>query len=162
MQIKYLGGERFEIKTKEAAISLGHKVGVNGFEFPGPGEYEKNGVFIEGVADNGSTIYIVRAEDMKLCYLGNLSHDLRDDEIKEIGDVDILFVPLGEDGSLETKKSLALVSKIDPRIVIPMLYSDLSEFKKSEGITDGEIDILKIKRDELPADERKNVILAIS
>jgi L-ascorbate metabolism protein UlaG (beta-lactamase superfamily) len=99
---------------------------------------------------------------MNLCYLGKIAHDLHEDEVKEIGNADILFVPLGEDGSLTTKKALGLVSLIDPKIVIPMLYSDLTEFKKSEGITNGETDILKIKKSELPEEERLNVILKSS
>ncbi|MCL5410411.1 MAG: MBL fold metallo-hydrolase [Patescibacteria group bacterium] len=162
MQIKYLGREKFDVRSKDARIELGYQIKINGFPLPGPGEYEKSGIFIEGIADNGSTIYLVRADEINMCYLGKISHDLREDEAKEIGDVDILFVPLGEDGSLTTKKALDLVSLIDPKIVIPMLYSDLSEFKKSEGITNGETEILKIKKADLPENERMNVILKTS
>ena len=160
MQIKYLGGEKFEIKTKDVVATIGSDVKINSFALTGPGEYEKSGIFVEGIADNGNTIYLIKAEEINLCYLGRLSHELREDEAKEIGDVDILFVPLGEEGSLPTKKALSVISSIDPRIVIPMLYTDLSEFKKSEGITDGEMELLKIKKSELPEDERKNIILA--
>lgn len=159
MQIKYLGHEKFEIRTKETKIDLGYKVLVNDFSFPGPGEYEKGGVFVEGIADNGNTIYVLKVEEMNVCYLGKIAHDLKEDEAKEIGNVDILFLPLGEDGSVPVKKAADILSKIDPKIVIPMLYSDLSEFKNSEGITDGELDILKIKKAELPEEERKVVIL---
>lgn len=159
MQIKYLGHEKFEIRTKETKIDLGYKVSVNDFAFPGPGEYEKGGVFVEGIADNGNTIYVLKVEEMNVCYLGKIAHDLKEEEAKEIGNVDILFLPLGEDGSVPVKKAEDILSKIDPRIVIPMLYSDLSEFKNSEGITDGELDILKIKKVELPEEERKVVIL---
>ena len=159
MQIKYLGNEKFEIRTKETKIDLSYKISINNFSLPGPGEYEKGGVFVEGIADNGNTIYLLKVEEMNICYLGNIAHDLREDEAKEIGNVDILFLPLGDDNSVPTKKALDLVSKIDPRIVIPMLYSDLSEFMKSEGITDGEMDIFKIKKAELPEEERKVVIL---
>lgn len=162
MQIKYLGHEKFEIRTKETKIDLGYKVLVNDFAFPGPGEYEKGGVFVEGIADNGNTIYILKVEEMNVCYLGKIAHDLKEDEAKEIGNVDILFLPLGEDGSVPVKKAVDILSKIDPKIVIPMLYSDLSEFKNSEGITDGELDILKIKKVELPEEERKVVILNAS
>ena len=63
---------------------------------------------------------------------------------------------------MTTKKALDLVTKIDPRIVIPMLYSDLSEFMKGEGITDGELDVFKIKKIDLPEEERKVVILNAS
>lgn len=159
MHIKYLGGDKFDIRTKDTTIELGETIKVNGFQFPGPGEYEKSGVFIEGIADNGTTLYLIRAEEINLCYLGRISHPLSEKEAKEIGDVDILFVPLGEEGSLPVKKSISLISEIDPKVVIPMLYSDLSEFKKDEGISDGEMEVLKIKKAELPENERMTVIL---
>jgi L-ascorbate metabolism protein UlaG (beta-lactamase superfamily) len=159
MQIKYMGQEKFEIRTKETKIDLGYRILINNFELPGPGEYEKGGVFVEGIADNGNIIYVLKVEEMNVCYLGKITRDLKEDEAKEIGNVDILFLPLGEDGSVTTKKALDLVTKIDPKIVIPMLYSDLSEFMKSEGITDGELDLFKIKKAELPEEERKVVIL---
>lgn len=164
MQIKYIGKEKIEIRTKDSRIELSQHVSINDFVLPGPGEYEKSGIFVEGIPDNGNTIYIVKSEEINLCYLGSVSRDLKENETKEIGDVDILFVPLGENGSLDTKKAISLISKIDPKIVIPILYSEisLSEFKKSEGITDGEMDILKIKKADLPEDERKNVILKAS
>lgn len=159
MQIKYLGNEKFEIRTKETKVDLGYKISVNNFTFPGPGEYEKGGVFVEGLIDSGNTIYVLKIEEMNVGYLGKIARDLKEEEAKEIGDVDILFLPLGEDGSVPTKKALEIVSKIDPRIVIPMLYSDLSEFMKGEGVTDGEMDVFKIKKAELPEEERKVVIL---
>lgn len=162
MQVKYLGNEKFEVRSRDAKIDLGYTVKVNDYEFAGPGEYEKNGVFVEGIADNGNTIYVIHADDLSICYLGKIAHDLRESEAKEIGDVDILFVPLGEEGSVPTKKALSLISLIDPRIVIPMLYSDLSEFMKSEGIHDGEQEVLKVKKSDLPSDQRMNVILKVS
>lgn len=161
MQIKYLGAEKFEIRTKDSVIVVSYEPKINDFVIPGPGEYEKNSVFFEGIADNGNTVYVIRCEEINICYLGKTSHELREDEAKEIGNIDILFVPLGEEGSLLVKKASNIISKIDPRIVIPMLYSDqaLEEFKKSEGITDGEMDLFKIKKSEMPEEERKVVIL---
>ena len=162
MQIKYLGKEKFEIKTKDVKLALGYTVSINDFLLPGPGEYEKSGIFVEGIADGENTIYVIKAEEMNICYLGRITHSLSEEEAKEIGDVDILFVPLGEEGSVPTKKALALVSSIDPRVVVPMLYADLEEFKKSEGITDGEIDIFKIRKIDLSVDQRQNVLLKAS
>lgn len=159
MQIKYKGLDQFEIKSKELDIELGQKLVVNGFTFPGPGEYEKGGAIINGIADGENTIYLVRAEEMNLVHLGRINHDLSEEETKQIGDVDILFLPLGAESSADLKIALKLLTKIDPRLVIPMLYTDLAEFMKSEGITDGELDLLKIKKAELPEEERKVVIL---
>jgi L-ascorbate metabolism protein UlaG (beta-lactamase superfamily) len=154
MQIKFKGKDKFEIKSKELEIILDGKVSVNGYEFPGPGEYEKAGVIINGIADGDNTIYILNVEDMNICYLGKLNHALSEEEGKEVGNVDILLLPLGQDGSADIKTATKIISTIDPRVVIPMLYSDLTEFKKSEGITDGEIDVLKIRKIDLPEDER--------
>jgi L-ascorbate metabolism protein UlaG (beta-lactamase superfamily) len=159
MQIRYNGKESFNIKLAQANLKLGDQIQIDDFLLPGPGEYEKAGISITGIPDGDNTIYSIRAEEINLCYLGKIARELPENEIKEIGNVDILFLPLGQDGTLSLKNALSLLSKIDPRIVIPMLYDDLTEFKKSEGITDEEIDLLKIRRSELPEEERKIVIL---
>ncbi|MFA6963348.1 MAG: MBL fold metallo-hydrolase [Patescibacteria group bacterium] len=159
MQIKYKGDAKFEIKSKDLEVMLDGNISINGFKFPGPGEYEKGGVILNGISDGSNTIYTAKIEDMNVCYLGRINHELSEEEAKGIGDTDILFLPLGEDGSANLKIALKILSNIDPRVVIPMLYSDLSEFKKSEGYTDGELDVLKIKKNELPEEERKLVIL---
>lgn len=161
MQIKYKGGDKFEIKSKDLEIVLSKDLVINGFTFPGPGEYEKSGVIVSGIADQENTIYILNLEEMSVCYLDHINHDLNDDEIKQIGAVDILFVPLGEDGSADLKIATKLISKIDPRIVIPMLFADLTEFQKNEGSTES-IDILKIRKVDLPQEERRVVILETS
>lgn len=159
MQIRNKGAQ-IEVITKSARVDLGVHVSIDGFVLPGPGEYEEKGIFVEGIPDNGETIYTVKAEEINLCYMGKTAHVLKEEEIKEIGDVDVLFVPLGENAA-DVKKAMALISKIDPKIVIPIFYNDLSlqEFKRAEGISDGEMDILRIKKSELPSDERKNIIL---
>lgn len=162
MQIKFLGGEKFEIKSKDLEVVLSDKVLINGFTFPGPGEYEKAGVIMSGIDDEKNTIYVLNLEEMDICYLGKINHDLSEDEAKQIGNVDILFLPLGQAGSINTKTATKIISAIDPRVVIPMLYDDLAEFKKSEGMTDGELDLLKIRKIDLPEAERRIVILKAS
>jgi len=159
MNIRYKGGDKFEIKSKDLIIDLGEKISINDFVFPGPGEYEKAGVILSGIDDGENTIYTMNVEEMNICYLGHLKHDLSENEEKQIGDVDILFVPLGDDGTVETKVATKVMGGVDPKLVIPMLYTDLTEFKKSEGVTDGEIDQLKIRKADLSDTEREIVIL---
>lgn len=159
MQIKYRGADQFEIKAKDLELILADKVIINDFTFPGPGEYEKGGVILNSISDDDNTIHVARIEEMNLCHLGHIKHDLSEDDVKQIGDIDILFLPLGQEGSVNLKTALKLLSKIDPRIVIPMLYDDISEFKKSEGVTDSEVEVLKIRKSDLPEEERQVVIL---
>ncbi len=159
MQIQYRGKEKFLIKLKDAVIDLGYQVRIDDFLLPGPGEYEKKGISVFSIPDRENTIHIVHAEDMSLCFLGKLTHELTEEEAKQVGDIDILFLPLGDEGTLELKKSLKVLSSIDPKVVIPMLYTDIEEFKKSEGIADGEFELLKIKKAELPEEQRNIYIL---
>ncbi|OQA04780.1 MAG: hypothetical protein BWY68_00130 [bacterium ADurb.Bin400] len=159
MNIKYLGADKFEIKAGPVKIELGYKLTIDGFEIPGAGEYEKAGIGILGIPDEDNTIYVLCVEDINICYLGRIIRELSVDEVKEIGNIDILILPLGESGTLPTKKASGLVAKIDPKVVIPMLYSDLEEFKKIEGITDGEVDVYKVRAQDLPEDQRRAVIL---
>lgn len=162
MIIKYQGDEKFEIKTTEARVSLSSAgIDIEGFVIDTPGEYERRGVSVEGITLDGEQkpVYIIHTEEMTLCYPDGLNHELDEEIVKLIGDIDILFVPLGESGSMPLKLSQKLISDIDPRVVIPMLYSDIEQFKSAEGITDGEVDQLKIKKTELPVEERKFFIL---
>lgn len=159
MQIKYHGADKFSIKTVQSTIKLGPKPSIDDFVLPGSGEYEKAGISVTGIGFEDDTIYTIRSEEINLCYLGNISKEIDEVIIKEIGDVDVLFLPLGENNTLPVKKALELLSEIDPRVVIPMQYSNLDEFKKSEGISDGETDTFKFKKADLPEEERKIVIL---
>lgn len=161
MQINYLGSDEFSIKAKEATILVqSSEVDIEGLKITGPGEYERKGIFVEGISPNGNgPIYVIRADQIVICYLGKLKNTISDEAAKQIGDVDILIIPLGEDGTIGEKEVGKVIAQIDPRVVIPMLYSDIASFKKSEGITDEAVDSLKIKKADLPEEDRKFVIL---
>ncbi|MBU3934367.1 MBL fold metallo-hydrolase, partial [Patescibacteria group bacterium] len=78
----------------------------NPFLIDGPGEFEVKGVFIKGIPafhDNSqgkargrSTIYTIEAEGIKFCHLGDLGQtQLTDEQLEEIGSVDLLMIPVG-------------------------------------------------------------------
>ena len=104
----------------------------------GPGEYEIGGIFITGVAafhddkkgsiKGKSTIYVIEMDDIALCHLGDLGHPLGPRLIEEIGDIDILFLPVGEVSTISSDIAAATVKQLNPRIVIPMHYkTELSD-----------------------------------
>lgn len=145
-----------------------------------PGEYETKGVFVCGIPafhdDNQGKergniiIYKIHSEEMNLVHLGDLGCDLNDEQLEKIGDVDILFIPVGEVYTIDTKKAKEIVSIIEPRIVIPMHYqipglklksklSNADEFLKISGLPAEKIDKLKISKKDLPQDETKIIQL---
>ena len=97
-----------------------------------PGEYEIGGTFITGVAtfhDNRkgdlrgkNTIYIIEMDGITLCHLGDLGHPLDPHLIEEIGDIDILFLPVGEVSTMPIDTAVEIVRQLEPHIVIPMHY----------------------------------------
>ncbi len=101
-------------------------------EITSPGEYEIGGSFITGIATfhddrkgnirGKNTIYIIEMDGITLCHLGDLGHPLNPNLIEEIGDIDILFLPVGEASTMPVDTAAEIVRQLEPHIVIPMHY----------------------------------------
>jgi L-ascorbate metabolism protein UlaG (beta-lactamase superfamily) len=170
-----------------ALVSLNHP-DMNGTEnlsyngkdpmvISGPGEYEVKEVFIKGFASKSeyenkeriNTIYSVSLEGMNLCFLGAISDINLSNEVKEaLGDVDILFLPIGGDGVIDSTKAEKLAVEIEPKIIIPMHYGDvgikdaLKKYLKEAGEENVKpIDKLTIKRKDLEGKLGETVVLSV-
>lgn len=121
-------------KKKEVEDSL--KEGT--IVFDAPGEYAAKGVSAMGFssyqdakdgAERGqNTIFIFESEDIHVCYLGALGHDITPEILEKLNGVDVLFIPVGGTDTFSAKVAAELVRKIEPSIVIPMHY-------KIDGLT---------------------------
>lgn len=110
----------------------------------GPGEYEISEVFITGIrtyhddqrgAVHGkNTLYVVEAEGMTFCHLGDLGHELTEEQSETLQSVDVLFVPVGGGTVLDAAKAAAVVGQIEPGIVIPIQYRTEYGDKDREGV----------------------------
>jgi len=149
------------------------------FLISGPGEYEIKDVFIQGIpsysdkkekARDENTIYAIEAEDLKLCHLGDLDQkELTEEQLEEIGDIDILMVPIGNAYTISAKEALRIMAQIEPKITIPMNYAlpklkikldGLEKFLKSLGIKAIEpVSKLTIKQKDISSEEAKIVVL---
>lgn len=98
----------------------------------GPGEYEVSDVLITGVASTHAgkqgqpyrrnTMYVIHLDDIMICHLGALGHTLQDEQLEAVADADVLLIPIGDEQSLNAAQAVEVISQIEPRIVIPMLY----------------------------------------
>ena len=103
------------------------------FPIEGPGEYEVSGVMIAGVrtfhdkhkgAELGNnTAYVIHLDDVVFCHLGDLGHELTTHQLDEIGNVDVLFIPVGGGETIGPSEAVSVISQLEPRIVIPMHYA---------------------------------------
>lgn len=107
-------------------------VGGNPKVVSGPGEYEIAGVSIfgthsyhdnrEGQERGPNTIYTMAIDGVSVCHLGDLGHKLSDEQLDSIGNVDLLFVPVGGVYTIGPGEANEVVSQIEPKVVIPMHY----------------------------------------
>jgi L-ascorbate metabolism protein UlaG (beta-lactamase superfamily) len=101
-----------------------------------PGEYEISGVVINGVAaqahmddkdKKNAVIYTIAADDVKVAVLGHIYPELSEEQLEQIGLVDILVVPVGNSGyTMDAIGALKLIKQIEPKVVIPTHYADKS------------------------------------
>lgn len=119
----------------------------------GIGEQEIHGITIRGIAtyhDDSAgnqrglnTVFCFRIDDMNVCHLGDLGHQLSAKQITQIGKVDILLTPVA-DTILNTRLTVPFTigaeqathvcEQINPRVVIPMHYK--TERCQSFPVTD--------------------------
>ena len=148
-----------------------------------PGEYEYKGVFVKGISSapvvssvvvsipnqNGknseniglNTFYEIEAERIKICYLGALTQKgLDESQIEEIGQVDILIIPVGDGSLIDAKGAANIISQIEPRMIIPMCYKIPNLKQEIDGVEK----FLKImgREDVVPQKKLKVVLKDLS
>lgn len=153
--------------------------GKEPFIIQGPGEYEKEGVTIQGFLTKSqyglqagtheamNTVYAVKLEGMTLVHLGALSDPMLAQEAREaIDEIDILFVPVGGDGVLSAPEAAKLATVLEPSIIIPMHWSGIGEataleaFVKETGSEAERVDKLTIKKKDVA--EKDGAIIVIT
>ncbi len=123
-------------------------VSGNPFVIEGAGEYEVKGVSVVGIqswhddkggADRGpNVIYVIEIDGLRLCHLGDLGHKLTEEQLEEIGSIDIAVIPVGGDYTIDAKMAVEVAKQLDPWIIIPMHYQqaglDAAMFAKLTGV----------------------------
>ncbi len=68
------------------------------------------------------TIVQFKAEGLRVVFLGDLGHPLRDDELAPLKGADIVLVSAGGPPTIGLEEIPSLLDAIDPRVIIPMHY----------------------------------------
>lgn len=144
----------------------------------GPGEYEISEVLIAGVATQAepvkgptNTAYVIHLDDLTVCHLGDLNSTLTDGQLEGIGDIDVLFVPVGGQQTLAPAKAAEVVAQLEPRVVIPMHYNldsskvqglaPVDQFIREMGAKEFVLEPkIAVSRSSLPPDVKVTVLQA--
>lgn len=168
------------VTISHASPHHNYTAGVKG-EFKvvdGPGEYEIGGVFITGIhltapkkkSDDDAAqnnIYVIYIEDIAVCHLGDLSHVPTQNQVEDLGSIEVLMVPVGGQNALNAAQAAEVISFIEPYIVIPMHYhlpdltiklDPVDKFLKEMGLAKVDtVDMLKLTKANLP--EETQIVL---
>lgn len=91
--------------------------------FNWPGEYEASRVSVQIIPWDGTCIIVFEADDIVFCSLGRIREKPDQEILEKIGNVDVLFVPIGGRGqSLDYKEAVDVIESIEPRVVIPLNF----------------------------------------
>lgn len=180
-------------KTQADVVTISHhhddhnyRSGVAGepMVFDWPGEFEKNGVRIFGIqsyhdktqgSERGENIiFKFDIEGIQVVHCGDQGYAADNALIEEIGEVDILMVPVGGFFTIDAKEAAAMAKKLDPAIIIPMHYSHdrlapelagklapLDQFLNHMGVEAVQpVEKLSVKKEELAEMELKVVVMS--
>jgi len=131
---------------------------VKGVEFRGIPTYHDS---VQGQQRGKNTIFCFEVDGIRICHLGDLGHSLSDKQLAELGEVDILLVPVGGYFTIDAEVASQICDRLAPGVVIPMHYktnkcflsiAGVDEFLQGKGnIVLSTANEAEFKQGELPA-----------
>jgi len=98
----------------------------------GSGTRTAKGVQFRGIASHhdeakgkergANTIFCLTVDGIRLCHLGDLGHELSREEIAQIGNVDVLLIPIGGSFTIDAKVATKVGDDLKPKVIVPMHY----------------------------------------
>ncbi len=144
-----------------------------------PGEYDIKGVTVTGIplkqegdeTKDGKPRYVtavlIEAEDMRILNLTHIrTFSMKSDDLEDLGEIDILILPVGGNSVMTAKDASKVVNEIEPKIVIPshyateglkLPYEKVDAFLKEMGGKSENMEKLLIKKKDLDP-ERMQII----
>jgi len=122
------------VTTSHDHFDHGNAAIVNGYSehIKDSGAFKYHDIEIRGVAtfhdEKGgalrgkNVVFIFTIDGINVCHLGDLGHSLSEQQIKEIGQIDVLLVPVGGVFTIDSNMAIKVINSLAPKISIPMHY----------------------------------------
>jgi L-ascorbate metabolism protein UlaG (beta-lactamase superfamily) len=78
---------------------------------------------MEGLQAGKNTAFILEMDGWRICHLGDLGHLLTPAQVRQIGEVDVLMIPIGGVYTINGSEAKKVVAQLKPReYILPMHY----------------------------------------
>ena len=76
-----------------------------------------------GTERGPNTIFVFALDGVRVCHMGDFGQSgLREEQAAAIGEIDLLFVPVGGGPTIGAEQAALIVERLTPRWVVPMHY----------------------------------------
>jgi len=96
-------------------------VEVKGIKFKGIPTYHDDA---GGRQRGKNTIFCFEVDGIRVCHLGDLGHRLNDSQVAELGEIDVLLIPVGGFFTIDAKLAGQLCDRLKPKVIIPMHFKN--------------------------------------
>lgn len=81
----------------------------------------------QGLERGRNAVFVIEADGLKIVHLGDLGHILTDEQVRQIGPMDVLMVPVGGVYTINGSKAKEVVAQLKPkRYILPIHYGTLN------------------------------------
>lgn len=116
----------------------------------------------EGKKIGKNAAFVFEADGLRLVHLGDLGHQLSDEQLKKIGRVEVVMVPVGGKYTIDAAGADRVLRQLEPRLIIlPMHYRTPAlkvQLEKVDAFLAGKDNVRKVdsatldlRREDLPA-----------
>ena len=131
---------------------------VKGIKFLGIPVYHDES---QGKERGRNVVFAFEVDGVRVCFAGDLGHQLSAEDLKQLGRIDLLLAPVGGFFTIDAAGASKLVEAVQPRVMIPMHYktekcafpiAPVDDFlKMMTAVKKLGVSELEIKKDKLPA-----------
>jgi L-ascorbate metabolism protein UlaG (beta-lactamase superfamily) len=133
--------------------------------FDAPGVYERGGILVKAVAQRRkdgkrNAMFSYEVDGLRVVHLGLPDTPPTRATLDELGEIDVLLVPIGNPDALSAKAAADLINLLDPPVVIPMDFApdggqglvDADAFLKELGVSPQPQPLVRLTRGTIPSE----------
>ncbi len=108
-----------ELPGNPEEVRTAGKRSVHGIEFNGIATFHDTS---SGKERGENIIFSFAVDGITICHLGDLGHVLSQNEVRAIGDVDLLLIPVGGFYTIDSEAASEVARQLNPSVIIPMHF----------------------------------------